>query len=214
MTRSDRVRRIEYDPRVRIHDVCDETTLYIAGSQAMQGWERGLMEESARVLCSFGSNFLEVGLGLGFSALSISSNAGTRKHVVIEKHQDVIDLFHASHPRVPKTLQIVHADFFDVVFELPPGELDGILFDPALPMEMWRDDDLWQEVMPLVVRALRSGGAFVPFFSTLPALREQYWPHFDTVIVRRRNFTAYRGTTYTHGRTGYAFIQCFVKGSK
>ena len=50
----------------------DEVTLLIEDGQAMQGWEKALMWESAEILCTYGSEFLEVGLGLGISALRIA----------------------------------------------------------------------------------------------------------------------------------------------
>ena len=68
-----------------IEDTSGETTLYIDGGQAMQGWERDLMWRSADLLCTYGSSFLEVGLGLGLSALRIASHPSTRRHVVVEK---------------------------------------------------------------------------------------------------------------------------------
>ena len=50
--------------------------------------------------------------------------------------------------------------------KLKPGRLDGIFYDPFLPAEMVSNKALWEETMPLIVRALRPGGAFVPFFAT------------------------------------------------
>ena len=60
-----------------------EVTLSINDGQAMQGWERQLMGESADMLCAFGSEFLEVGLGLGLSALKIANHSNTRRHTVV-----------------------------------------------------------------------------------------------------------------------------------
>ena len=54
----------------------DEVTLLIEDGQAMQGWEKALMWESAEILCKYGSEFLEVGLGLGISALRIAEQSG------------------------------------------------------------------------------------------------------------------------------------------
>ena len=45
-------------------------------------------------------------------------------------------------------------------------------------------------MVPVMVRALRPGGALIPFFSTVPVLRWQYVPHFERVIVLPRTFTA------------------------
>src|SRR5437868_2669548 len=96
-----------------VEDANGEVTLLIDGGQAMQAWERDLMRESADMLCTYCSEFLEVGLGLGISALQIAANPGTRSHVVIEKYEHVIDLFRRQYPSLPSNLQIVCADFFD-----------------------------------------------------------------------------------------------------
>jgi predicted methyltransferase len=200
------------NPTIRLECVDDEMTLYIDGGQAMQAWERPLMEASADLLCGYGSEFLEVGLGLGLSALRIARHPSTRRHVVIEKHQHVIDLFRDQHPELPSNLEIAHADFFDMVGNLDPSSLDGIFFDPYLgSADMWKDAALWNRVVPAIVRALRTGGAFLPCFTIEPVLRWQFVPFFDRVIVERRSFTAYLGTEYIHRRSGSAFIQCFVK---
>ena len=143
-----------------------EVTLSINDGQAMQGWERQLMEESADMLCGFGSDFLEVGPGLGLSALRIASYAKTRKHTVVEIYQTVIDLFKKEYPVLPPGLDILNADFFRLVHTLPESSLDGIFFDPALPESMWDDGPFWDEVMPAIIRTLRPGGAFILFFST------------------------------------------------
>lgn len=188
-----------------------EVTLSINDGQSMQGWERQLMEESAELLCQFGSNFLEVGLGLGLSALHIANHPNTREHTVVELYEKVIDLFKKEHLLLPSTLNIVNADFFSLVHTLPESSLDGIFFDPALPDSMWNDGPFWDGLMPAVVHALRPGGAFIPFFSTIPVLRWQYLPFFPRVIVEHRPFAAYPTTGYTSCTSGRAYIQCFVK---
>jgi predicted methyltransferase len=188
-----------------------ETTLYIEGSQAMQAWERGLMEEAANLICERGGDFLEVGLGLGISALCISRNPRTRSHIVFEISPKVIALFHQQNPELPGTLKIVQADFFTAIQNVPAASIDGLFFDPALPMPMWDDENLWRQVMPWVVRCLRPGALFVPFFSTEPVLRKQYLPFFDEVRVVRRPFETYEDTMYTRSTSGNAYIQLFVR---
>src|SRR6266542_4185269 len=116
-----------------------ETTLYIDQRQAMQAWERDLMRRSADILCAHGSEFLEVGLGLGISALHIAQHPATRRHVVIEKYQEVIDLFRVAHPVLPPALDIVCADFLDAMQTIEPASVDGIFFDPFLPAEIRND---------------------------------------------------------------------------
>ncbi len=188
-----------------------EVTLSIDSGQAMQGWEKALMEESADLLCQFGTSFVEAGLGLGLSALRIAGQPTTRTHVVVELYREVIDLFVQRRPDRPASLQIVQADFFDYIKSVPPGSLDGIFFDPALPTSTWSDGPFWDAVVPTLVDALRPGGALIPFFSTVPQLRWQYLDYFDRVIVLPRAFTAYADTGYTSATSGRAYIQCFVK---
>ena len=200
------------DPEVTLVETeSGEVTLHIDGRQAMQGWERDLMWASADVLCSYGSRFLEVGLGLGLSGLRIARDPRTTRHTVVEKYQKVVDLFRSCHPELPATLEIVVADFFQYVETLEPSSLDGIFFDPAIPGDVANDEALWDRVMPFAVRALRPGGAFIPFFSTRPALRWPFYKFFPRCIVERRGFTAYATTNYTFGTEGDAYIQCFIK---
>jgi spermidine synthase len=199
-------------PDIRLVDNDGEQTLLIDGHQAMQAWERDLMMASADVLCGHGSQFLEVGLGLGLSALHIARHSATQRHVVVEKHARVIELFQQLNPDLPPTLEIVHADFFEYVEGLTPAALDGIFFDPWLPRHEALDEALWARVMPLVIRALRPGGVFVPFFSTRPELKWPFYLFFENVFVTRRPFTAY-GTTEYAGSSGHAYIQCFVRPS-
>jgi predicted methyltransferase len=195
-----------------VEDDHGEVTLWIDGGQAMQRWEAPLMEASADLLCTFGSRFLEAGLGLGISALRIANAESTRRHVVVEKHRKVIDLFAERHPDPPPALEIVHADFFEHIRTVEPGSLDGVFFDPYLgSSRLWEDPALWRATMPAVVRALKEGGAFVPCFTVEPVLRWEFVGYFDRVIVERRRFTAYEGTEYTARREGDAFIQCFIR---
>lgn len=205
---------LEQQPDIQLVDREGEVTLLIDGHQAMQAWERDLMRESADILCSHGSSFLEVGLGLGLSALHIAQNPRTRRHVVVEKHQRVIELFRQQHPVMPSSLEIVQADFFEYVESLAPAALDGIFFDPWLPRHVALDEALWARVMPLVVRALRPEGVFVPFFTTRPELKWPFYQFFERVFVTRRPFTAYDTTEYTEGTAGHAYIQCFIRSSE
>jgi predicted methyltransferase len=189
-----------------------EVSLYLDGRQAMQAWERELMCRSADLLCSHGSEFLEVGLGLGISALHIAGHPGTRRHRVVEKYQRVIDLFRENNPSAPATLDVVNADIFEFAYELEPESLDGVFFDPFFSTGIAYDaDELWNQVLPRLVDAIRPGGAFVPYFATKPELRSPYYLYFDRVVVERVRYTAYPGTEYTPEVSGNAFIQCFVK---
>jgi spermidine synthase len=199
------------DPQIELVEDASETTLLIDGGQAMQAWERELMHESADLLCQFGSEFLEVGLGLGISALRIAENPTTVRHIVIERYPRVIELFRERHPSPPPALEFVEADFVEHVHVLAPESLDGIFFDPYLPPEMNNDAELWREVVPAMVRALRPGGVFIPFATTRPVLRWQFRPFFERVIVERRPFETYPTTEYMTTASGTAYIQCFVK---
>ena len=154
------------DAKIELVEKEGEVTLYIDGGQAMQAWERELMWRSADILCAWGSEYLEVGLGLGLSALRIAGHDHTRRHTVVEKYQQVIDLFYQRHPEPPPNLQIVKADIFDFALTLEPDSLDGIFFDPYLSKDVPYDmQQLWGDVLPALVRSLRIGGAFVPYFS-------------------------------------------------
>lgn len=184
-----------------------ETTLLIDGGQAMQGWEADLMRRSGDILCRYGSEFIEVGLGLGLSALHIAGQPTTRRHTVIELHQPVIDHFLARTPAPPASLEIIQGDFFAMLPALPPGNIDGIFFDPYLPAKTRNDPAFWNAVVPLMVALLRPGGVFVPCFTTQPYFLFMHF--FDRAIIERRRYTAYPQTAYTVATSGHAFIQCY-----
>ncbi|MFD9945896.1 class I SAM-dependent methyltransferase [Nonomuraea sp. NPDC059023] len=207
-----------------VRDEKGEVTLYIGEVQAMQGWERSLMWRSADLLCERGGEFLEVGLGLGYSALRIAGRADTYRHTVVEKHPKVIELFREANPDVPATLEIVEADFFDYVETLRPESYDGVFFDPELPKAIFEDRARLDAFMPKVVRALRPGGTFVPMFSldgdvpdaatctaSAATILERYLRFFDRVVVERQPYHAYATTAYTPSTRGDAFILCFTK---
>lgn len=198
-------------PKIELVEQGSEVTLLFDDRQAMQAWERDLMFASGDLLCEFGSNFMEVGLGLGLSALRIAENPRVQRHLVVEKYKQVIDLFTDRHPRLPRTLEIVEADFFDYLPRVEAASLDGIFFDPFLPVGMGDDEQLWRRVTPLIVNALRPGGAFIPFFTTRPELKWPFCEYFDRIIVQRHAYEAYPTTTYTHGTSGHAYIQCFIR---
>ncbi|HEX2094944.1 MAG TPA: class I SAM-dependent methyltransferase [Longimicrobiaceae bacterium] len=199
------------NPDIRLVETPDEVTLLIDGEQAMQGWERDLMFQSADLLCGYGSHFLEVGLGLGLSALRIAGNPTTRRHLVLEKYQKVIDLFRERHPVLPPSLELRQVDFFEHVHRLEPESFDGIFFDPHVPAHIREDEALWNETVPLLARALRVGGALVPCFSSYPVLRWQFVRHFGRVVVERHSFTPYANTNYMASPGGDAYIQCFIR---
>jgi spermidine synthase len=202
------------NPDISLIDTDDgETTLLIEGEQAMQAWERELMWASADMLCRFGSNFLEVGLGLGISALRIAGHPNTCKHVVVERYQRVIGLFREHNPSPPPALHIVQADAFQYFAEIPRGTLDGIFFDPFMPAALENKKAVWDAFMPLVLGALRPGGAFIPFFTTEPILKWPFFHYFEHIVVEKHPYVTYPGTNYTGGQTGAAYIQCFVAES-
>jgi spermidine synthase len=198
-------------PEIELIETDGEQTLLIDGGQAMQAWEVDLMHRSADLLSSYGSEFLEVGLGLGISALRIAGAPTTRRHVVVEKYAEVITLFRERHPDLPPALQIVHADIVHHVHTLTAGSLDGIFFDPYFPQGMLEDVELWNRLVPAMRRALRVGGVLIPFATTKPVLRWQFAPFFDRVICERRRFQAYPGTNYMTTKAGSAWIQTFIK---
>lgn len=200
------------EPRIELVETdSGEVSLLINGGQAMQAWERELMWEMADLLCEYGSEFLEVGLGLGISALRIAGNPRTRRHVVLEKYEKVIELFRDRHPAPPASLEIVHADICDCVHDLEPESVDGIFFDPYPPKGQRGNKELWAEVIPAMARALRIGGAIIPFATERPELNEYFMPFFRRVIVERRSFSTYPTTEYMSTTEGTAYIQCFIK---
>lgn len=201
------------DPKIELHTSLEETTLYIDGVQAMQAWEKDLMEESADLLCQYGDTFLEVGLGLGLSGRRIASNPRTKSHTIVEKYQRVIDLFHQANSDVlPASLRIVHADILEYARTLELESYDGIFFDPELPSELNDSPEAMEELLGNLTRSLRPGGVLIPFFTVQPTIKEKYLRHFDRALLLQRSFEAYSTTNYTDGvLKGKAYIQCFFK---
>src|SRR5258708_26598228 len=102
------------DPEVDLLKGPDgEITLYIDGGETMQGWEQGLMEFSADLLCEYGTRFLEAGLGLGYSANHVARHA--KRHTVVELYPRVIELYEQEHPQHPDNLEIVQGDFLEFI---------------------------------------------------------------------------------------------------
>ena len=211
------------DPSIRLVDDDDGITLWIDDIQVMQGWEAPLMWRSADLLTERGSDFLEIGLGLGLSALRIANSPGTRRHTVVEKYPEVIELFRGRN-EIPDTLEIVNRDVFEFVQSIEPHSVDGILFDFDIPREMFDSDELFAGFLPKLLSALRPGGAFVPMFATLTPPPEvatttrsaaqtldKYLAHFDTVHIERHPYRTYASTNYMPAREGDAFIECFRK---
>jgi spermidine synthase len=188
-----------------------ELTLSIDGEQAMQAWERDLMWAAADMLCANGSEFLEVGLGLGLSALRIATHPNTRRHVVVERYARVIELFRERHPSVPPTLEIVHADLFEHFETVQPESLDGVFFDPFMPASLENQQEIWDEFMPSVIAAMRRGASFIPFFTTEPVLKWPFYEYFERIVIQTHPFAAYPGTNYTTKPDGVAYIQAFIK---
>lgn len=199
------------NPDIRLVEENGETTLYIDGGQAMQAWEHDLMVDCANVLCQYGSNFMEAGLGLGISALAIARHPNTRRHRVVEKYSEVIDLFHRDNQNVPPALEIVHADFFDYIGTVEEESLDGIFFDPYLPVDMNNDVAFWNWAVPRMIRPLRKGGVLVPCFTHLQTLRWQFEPFFERFILEKRSFRTYENTEYMVQTSGTAYLQCYQR---
>lgn len=199
------------NPDISLVETASERTLLIDGGQAMQAWETEIMWRSADILCRFGSEFLEVGLGLGISALRIAGAPTTVHHAVVEKYQQVISLFVERHPQLPAALEIVHADIVEHAHSLAPESLDGIFFDPYFPPEMLADTHLWADLVPAMRRALRVGGVLLPFATTKTRLRWQFEPYFDRVVLESCRFEAYESTNYMTRNQGRAWIQAFIR---
>ncbi|HEX5851672.1 MAG TPA: hypothetical protein VFY36_01140 [Solirubrobacteraceae bacterium] len=193
--------------RIEFVETTAETTLLIDGAQAMQGGEEALMRRSGDILCRHGNEFLEVGLGLGLSALHIAGKPTTHRHVVFELHQPIIDRFRAHTPRPPAALEVRLGDFFALLPTLPPASVDRIFFDPYLPAKTRNDTAFWNHVTPAMIALLRPGGVFVPGFSTKPYFH--FLHYFDHATIERQRYTTYPETTYTLATSGDAFIQCY-----
>jgi predicted methyltransferase len=212
-------------PDIHLERDGERVTLLIDGSQAMEGWERDIMLRAADILCGErGGDFLEVGLGLGYSALRIARNASTRSHTVVEKHAEVIDLFNAAQHELPPNLTIVHDDIFNYVKQIEYQAFDGVFFDPELPRAVVDDVEFMGVFVPRLVKSMKPGGRFIPMFAmqgeradraTCTAspghVLERYLPFFERAEIERHAYEAYSTTEYVPSRRGDAFILSFLK---
>jgi predicted methyltransferase len=203
------------DPDVQYLSENGEVTLSFDGIQVVQGWETDMLSTMSEMLCDFGGNILEVGLGLGISARKIANYPSIKRHIVVEKYQKVIDLFHINHGSaiLPDTTKIVHADIFDFISQIEPNSLDGIFYDPYFPVvDMYEDPVVLEKLLPGLFAALRSGGALMPFPSLRPLLKEKYFAFASKFIVLRYPFETYQNTTYMQNiHKGNAFIKAVIK---
>ncbi len=211
-------------PKIEMLEDNDKITLLIDGIQVMQGWEEPLMWRSADMLTEHGSEFLEIGLGLGMSALRIAEHANTKRHTVVEKYAEVIGHFQGRNPDPPGTLEIVNRDVFEFVETIRTNSVDGIMFDFDIPKEMFDSEELFAAFLPKLFSALRPGGAMVPMFATLvptPEVAtttrsasqtvEKYLKYFDKVVIERHPYKTYPDTNYMPAREGSAYVECFIK---
>ena len=198
------------DAKIELVEKEGEVTLYIDGGQAMQAWNAsscGVRQTS----CVPGAlSIWRLDLAWGFRRCESQATITPPTHrrgEISTSHRPLLPAI--SEP--PANLQIVKADIFDFALTLEPESLDGIFFDPYLSKDVPCDmQQLWGDVLPALVRSLRIGGAFVPYFSPKPELR------YHTIIISTEsswNDTPTQPTAEqsTPGEAGDAFIQCFVK---
>lgn len=163
------------------------STLLIAGFQAMQSWERPLMERMAQSITDAGSAVLEIGYGLGISAGCIQARR-PRLHVIVEaNHRNAAMARERYAKQVAAGMMVIIDEFWQSAVEteefmsLAPDGYDGILFDasPVKPEEIHRAK---YDFFTVVDRLLVPGGRFTYFSDEVSSLSEEHSQALSRIV--------------------------------
>jgi len=108
--------------------VFTDHTLKIEGHPVMEDWEDAYMKELSKVVCSNGGDILELGFGMGISAMYIQ-NHKVSSHTIIEANEDVYKKLIYFSFGTSEKIRPIFGFWQDVVKFIPDESFDGILFD-------------------------------------------------------------------------------------
>lgn len=121
------------------------------GRAVMMEWEREIMKESAKVICSNGGRILNIGFGLGIIDSYIQSH-NIKSHWIVEAHKDVYRKMDDDGWLDKENVTVVYRRWQDALELLP--QFDGIYFDT------WNDSGLKEILIPNLPKLLKLGGVF------------------------------------------------------
>lgn len=140
--------------------VFDKHTLRIMDHPVMEDWETPYMAKLAEIATSNGGVILELGLGMGISALDIQSNPNVVTHYIVEANLGVVEKgLKDFHDPIAKGRMHILSGFWEDVVEqqLAPESFDGILFD-TYPLKEQEIHGNHFSFLPVAFKLLRPGG--------------------------------------------------------
>jgi guanidinoacetate N-methyltransferase len=135
-----------------------EHDLIILGEPVMEDWEAPYMKDLARICSSKGGTVLELGYGMGISAMYIQQHK-IKKHIIVEANKMVADAARKFAKKAKHKVIVINDLWENAIKKIPNNSLDGILFD-TYPLE---ERELYQNhfnFFPLAYKKLRKGGVF------------------------------------------------------
>lgn len=138
--------------------VYDEHTLRIAGHPVMEDWEKGYMDMLGAIAAGNGGTVLELGYGMGLSAIAIQAH-NVKSHCIIECHPDVVQRCVTDfRPAFDNgNMHLISGFWQDVTPLLASDTFDGILFDTyPLTEEEIHSNHFW--FFEEAFRLLKKGG--------------------------------------------------------
>ena len=113
--------------------------------EVMMDWEDPLMAASAAYVCEGGGDILEIGFGMGISAMYIQSHT-INSHTIIENHPQIIPKAHAW-AADKSNVTIIEGSWYDVRDTL--STYDGLFMDTFGDQDM----DKFSTVLPSLMKA-------------------------------------------------------------
>ncbi len=174
---------------VNTKPIFTEKTLLIKSYQVMQRWEDNYMKSLAAIATSRSGNVLEVGFGMGISALYIQKSSKIHSHTIIECHPAIIAV---AKKRFKKELgsgrmKLLEGFWENITPKLKDKIFDGILFD-SCPLvsgvEFFQFFPFFQEAY----RLLKDDGVFTYFSDEVKKISPEHERELKTAGFKNIQF--------------------------
>lgn len=146
--------------------------LIIQGHPVMESWESSYMEELASIASRNGGRVLELGFGMGISALFIQSH-DIETHVIVEANTDVFSALMQFAKESVHPIEAIHGFWQDATHALQDESIDGILFD-TYPLS---EDEIHQNHFTFfdeAYRLLKKGGILTYYSDEITDFSEEH----------------------------------------
>ena len=121
----------------------------------MMEWEKELMKETAKVVCSKGGHILEIGFGMGILSTFIQEQPNVKKHTIVEAHPEVYKRALEWSKKYPN-VEILFGDWIEIADKIIENKYDGIHYD-ADCINFYYFNTI------IVEKGIRTGGIFSYF---------------------------------------------------